>query len=301
MAMALAVWGAAQKNARNISNGTNDENNSFIGDTVSEELLLFPAAALSDIQTHPRNTTIVDGLVVMINKLARACIGMLKSTQSATSNAAPLDTLLTKFLQTTTNESKAISTSKLLDSIIWDNGTFTISQTLELIREILKCTAKVLKSFTSSEYDDHTDIVSTMTKELNEFVRLQINRLENLVTPEDLQVISSGLHVSLAMYLIDPHLLRFPKPYSRLRSNLASKVHSTMICSVLDQLQQAENLFARSNEDGCAQDTCFFVQWAAVLLHQAIVFEHQQLESDGSYDHSKNNAKEYMRVLDICK
>lgn len=298
--LALAVWGAAKRNVLCLNEGC-DESESFIGDIVSEELLLFPGAATID-QPDSNTGTIADGMAIPINKLARACIEATSFTRPNVSTPLPQDTVLAKLLETAISE-KQLSIQRLLDYIVWENGEFSINEALELTRELLKCMSNVLKCHASSDSHAH-EITQAILKQLNDFTCLQIDRLAKLVPTEDFQVIASALHVSSAMYAVDSQLLRFPKPhaYQSVNKDAKSEPQNVMLECSLTQFQQADKLFDNATGD-CCQDTCFYVQWAAVLLHQSIVFEHQSLlrhRSTQSGAFSRTPMDQYNRTLGIC-
>ena len=302
-ALALAVWSAAKKNAHDL-NETEDDDISFVGDTVSEETLLFPGTALYNVQSISENMAVTNGMSVMINKLTRSCIDMMKSCCLVSRRSAPKETMLSRTMQIASDESKKLCVSKLLNSIIWGNGDFTLIQTLELIRTLTKSMSKVLKSYSSYKSDTDTGtIFSIVLNELNEYLRLQLDRLKRMLPPEDWQVISSALRVSFAMSLLDSQFLHFPKPHTHLinAERTQSMSLSIMLRCSIDQLRQSEKLFVQAAEENdCVQDACFKVQWAAVLLHKTIVSEHQ---IPGQNDGSSVIALvgEYSRVLDICR
>ena len=209
-----------------------------------------------------------------------------------------------------TSESKgSINLARLLDFIVWDGGTFTIPQTLELIRELLKCMSKVLKCTLNDGVDGYSEeVFSTMMHELTEFLCLQGDRLKSLVSPENLRVISSGLHVAFAMYLADSQMLHFPKPQTCHQSDSAVNIaEAALLHHSLDQLQQSEKIFSSAVEDSSTiRDVTFFAQWAAVHLQKAIMFEyqwfHEQMVVDEQRDHADNAmTQQYSAVLEICK
>ena len=305
-ALALAVWSSAKKNAQD-SDETDDDDTAFVGDTVSEETLLFPGAAMFDVQSDSENMTFTNGMSVMINRLSRSCINMMnprclvgRGEEDNDSTAVPKETILAKTLKIASDESKQLCVPKLLNSIIWGNGDFTLIQALELIRALMKSMSKVLKNYSSSKSDaDTKTMYPVVFKELNEYLCMQLDRLKFMLPPEDWQVISSAFRVSYAMSFLDSQFLSFPK----LRAHLAAErtSQSIMLQCSLDQLQQSEKIFVHAaEEDECVQDACFYVQWAAVLFHKTVVSEHQ---IPGQNDGSSLLALmgEYSRVLDICR
>eukprot|EP00804_Cyclotella_cryptica_P002041 CCRYP_017836-RA/>CCRYP_017836-RA protein AED:0.02 eAED:0.02 QI:122/1/1/1/0.75/0.8/5/3555/1148 len=314
VALALAVWSAAKKNAH-ASTLLESKDNSFIADTVSEDILLFPGVIILDSQPPSDKITFVDGLAVLVNKLARACIEAFRSQRRENRNIISRDTMFAKSLQAmgsltnVTSESKSIiKLSRLLDFIVWNCGAFTTSQALVLIRELLKCTAKVLKRTLTDADGCSEEIFSSLVHELNECSCLQVERLKSLVSPEDLRMIQSALHVEFAMYLADSHMLHFPKPHAFLQSNSAvNNAETVLIQHSLDQLQQSEELFSSAAEDSSSiRDFTFFAQWAAVHLQKAILFEHQWMHEQldiNEHGHQAENAvvQQYSATLEICK
>jgi hypothetical protein len=311
--LALAVWAAANKNARASSDESNDD--TIVGDTVSEEMLLFPEGIILNNQSPSDKISFVDGLAVVTNKLARAYIEVLRSQRTIINNVISRETILSKLLQTmrscamVTSESKgSINLASLFDFIVWDGGTFTVPQTLELIRELLKCTSKVLKC-TLNDVDGYSEeVFSTMMHELTEFLCLQADRLKSLVSPENLRVILSGLHVAFAMYLADSQMLHFPKPKTCHQSDSAVNIaEAALLHHSLDQLQQSEKIFSSAVEDSSTiRDVNFFAQWAAVHLQKAVMFEyqwlHEQMVVVEQRDHADNAmTQQYSAVLEICK
>ena len=296
-AIALAVWGAAKNNAQVLD----ESDGEYFGDSVSEEILLFPGITFFE---EAESSPVTHGLLVMINKLARACIEALGATQSVKCNFIPRDTTLATLLKDATNESKQLSISKLLDFVTWDIREFNITQTLELIRELLKCSSKVLKSRVSSEPDSEAEtIFSAMSKELNRFLQLQFDRMANILPSEDLQVISSALRVSFAMSLVDPKLFCFPKPHFYLRSNddFNGYIHNNILRLSIDQMGLSDGLFADATKEEDNLDACFFVQWAAVRFHQTVLLEHQSISNQSSVHGDSSNAlmQQYIEVLTI--
>lgn len=312
-ALALAVWAAAKKHAHASSDESNDD--TFVGDAVSEELLLFPEGIIFDNQFTSDKISFADALAVVINKLARACIEVSRSQRTVSNNVITRDTMLSKLLQTmsscamVTSELKgSINLARLLDFIVWDGGAFTIPQTLALVRALLKCMSKVLKCTLNDVYGYSEEVFSIMMHELKEFLRLQGDRLKGLVSPENLRVISSGLHVAFAMYLADSQILHFPRQQAYLHSDVvSSNAEADLLQYSLDQLQQSEELFSSAVEDSSTiRDVTFFAQWAAVHLHKAIMFEHkwlhEQMFVDEQSDHADNAmTQQYSAVLEICK
>jgi hypothetical protein len=238
----------------------------------------------------------------MINKLARAYIDALKPRQSVKSSNIPRNSMLANLMTNCT-------LSNLLDVIVWSDGDFEVAQILELIRELLKCSSRVLRCSLNDADFDSEKVTSAMVKELDQFLVLQADRLKNLISSEDMQVASSALRASFAMHLVDPQTLRFPKAHTILLSNDVSKnIQIQMLDHSLYQLQESEKLFTIAAEDnGCIHDVCFFAQWAAVRLHQSILFEHQLSHNQIGVSHDvisetvANTMQHYSHVLEICK
>lgn len=271
------------------------DNSSFIGDTTSEEILLFPTAALVDVQSNSETDRVVDGTSVIIIKLARACIE-LKASRSVSSINIPKGTAFAQVLDAATDHENKLSVSKLLDHTIWGNGLFTVTDALELTREILKCSSKVLKSYISNDSSAcDQDGIFSFLEELGDFLCLQKERMKDIVNPDDLQVISSAFHVSLGMKVIDSQLLRFPKQKICLDGKTMDRIQNTIHGFSIEQLNQAEWLFQSHNSSDQSQDACFFVQWAAVLLYQAILSE-QNKQNDTCAP-----IMQYDRVLGVCR
>ena len=296
-ALALAAWSATKKNIYIVPS----DDDVFIGDTVSEEILLFPRTALPNI--CPQSPTYLDGLAVIINKLTRACIESLE-TNSSSKTILPSNSTLWNLLQSSNRETKGMQISILFDFIIWDNRTYTITQILELIRELLKCATKLLKSYTLNKpHDRQNKLVSAVSKELDKFLCLQISRLRSLISNEDLQVISSALHVIFAMCMTDAPFISFPKQHLHLhlKKDRRSDVQCTMVEFSLHNMQSAVEVFAKaSNENDIIQDVCFFVQWSAISVHHAILFEHYSIIAPCD-EIEVAPMQQYVKVLDICK
>ena len=295
-ATALAVWGMAKKNAQMLD----ESDDEFIGDPVSEETLLFPGITFVE---ETEISSLTHGLSVMINKLARASIETLKASQSVRCNIPHRNTILAMLLENATDEFEKFSISKLLDSMIWI-GKFNITQTLALIRELLRCSSKVLKSHICSEHDAESGrIFSLMSQELNNFLDLQLDRLAGILPSQDLQIISSALRVSFAMSLVDPTRLCFPKSHSYLCTNDigTGDIQRNILRLSIDQMGLSDELFVDGLKDQDNLDASFFVQWAAVRFHKTIFLEHEHISNSpsGLADSSDGAMQQYTEVVSI--
>jgi len=162
----------------------------------------------------------------------------------------------------------------------------------------------VLKSYTLNKpHDRQNKLVSAVSKELDKFLCLQISRLRSLISNEDLQVISSALHVIFAMCMTDAPFISFPKQHLHLhlKKDRRSDVQCTMVEFSLHNMQSAVEVFAKaSNENDIIQDVCFFVQWSAISVHHAILFEHYSIIAPCD-EIEVAPMQQYVKVLDICK
>lgn len=278
------------------------DNGEVEGDSVAEEMLLFPESTILGRATPDHATT--SGLATIIKRLTRAYIEYRNpsidgSTQheddtvitgDSLSNALS-NTLLGKVLEvacppTCDKVVGQLRLSKLLHCAVWNQKRYeeelSPSQIADIIREVLKSTIEVLvKSDLAGEEDGKSMLTSSLhlLEELKIFLQAQKKRLGDFVDPGLLQVLCSSFHVSFAAHFIDSRLLCLPRPSSWIlcKSAVKKREYKLLQYSCM-HLQLAEKQFAASfMDEDSIHDDCFFAQWAAVQLHHAILSEQLSL------------------------
>lgn len=302
-ALAMAAWCSIESMAPSAegTSSTSDDNGEVEGDSVAEEMLLFPESTILG-RTPPDHAT-TSGLATIIKRLTRAYItyripfidgstqhgGDTVVTGDSLSNALS-NTLLGKVLEvacppTSDKVVGQLRLSKLLHCAVWNQKRYeeelSPSQISDIIREVLKSTIEVLvKSDLAGEEDDKMRTSSLhLLEELKIFLQAQKKRLGDFVDPGLLQVLCSSFHVSFAAHFIDSRLLYLPRPSSWIlcKSAVKKREYKLLQYSCM-HLQLAEKQFAASfMDEDSIHDDCFFAQWAAVQLHHAILSEQLSL------------------------
>lgn len=300
-ALAVAAW-CSIENLGTIA----DENDAVEGDSTAEHILLFPESAVTGMRIA------VDGLSPIIKRLVQVYIECRQLSKESCRNAKREEhsvshmiqnTLMSKILAAAssyakesvrsepgTNESAgSVKLSKLLHCAVWNQKRYEeelpAARVADVVREVLRSSAKAMKS----NLDAHDDVFLHIIDELKIFLQGQKKRLGDVVDPELLQVLSSSFHVSFAAEFMDSRLLCFPRPTTwAVCRGPAEKQGWELLQISCVQLQAAEKLFAESivNGNGGVHDACFFVQWAAIHFHLAILFEHTALAKLSTEDAS---------------
>ncbi len=328
-ALALAARCALQCSPQLPGTTQLDAAESYEGDLIAERILLFHEATLVDIRSKDSV-----GLSPIITRLTRTYIEHVKKMKDlsprechALSSGYSLTqalkmTIVEKVIVAATSSlgenksskgtrSVTILLSKLLDYAIWNQGhpehDLSSSQRACIVREILRSAIKVVKL----NLVDDNDLFLHVTEELNQFMQAQTRRLEILVDPDLLQVLSSSFHVTFALQLFDSQLIYLPRqPSWALSENSLDKQEFQILQLSCMHLQLAERQFATACVDNeSARDSCFFAQWTAVQFCQAILSEHLSLAaSENAQNISVSLAKKiqsaienYTLVLRSCR
>ncbi|KAL3816332.1 hypothetical protein ACHAXA_011432, partial [Cyclostephanos tholiformis] len=262
------------------------------GDLIAEKILLFHETAL-DGRSQDRvglsailtrlTRTYIEHRKKLKDILARDCL-ILSSGHSLT--LALKNTIIEKIMvaaSTSSGEKKSfegtslgtIFYSKLLDCAVRPERDLTAAQIAGVVRDVLRSAIKVAKFNLADDYDFFLHV----TEELNCFLQAQKRRLDILIDPDLLQVLSSSFHVTFALQLFDSQLFYLPRKSSwALCENSLEKQEFKILQLSCMHLQLAERQFAKAfMDEASARDACFFVQWAAVQFHLAILSEYLSL------------------------
>lgn len=188
--------------------------------------------------------------------------------------------------------------SKLLDCAVWNQKRYeenlSAARIAGLVREVLRCVIKIMKS----NVVDDDELFSHIANELMFFLRAQNKRLRGIIDLEFLQSLSSSFHVLFAIQLVEMRHFNLPR---KCKCSITKQEMKILQLSCM-HLQLAEKQFFTqfTNEDS-VHDACFFVQWAAVQFHYAIILEHLSLakSDDAQQDSESSSASSLVKQIHI--
>lgn len=311
--MAVALWSVIEQMKISVEKDMSDEEVA-VGDSISEHVLLFPATYAS---TSESNETVVSSI---LSKLTRSYMEFRQSSAKANmvqdkSLSECLEkTLIGKLLDVASSSSKEgksdiMNLSKLLHYAVWNQKRYEVlssAQLAEIVREVLLSISKVVKRCISLD-----TTASHLIEEAKTFLQAQKKRVGDVTDRDVHQVISSSFHTYFAAILLESKFVGFPRPSMWVQCQGTTGSDHVLLKHSYSQLQHADGLFSEdSTHDDSITDACFFAQWAAIRLHQAVLMEHLSLSkiscdvpSNGTrsfirYNHSA--AETYRSSLSIC-
>jgi hypothetical protein len=291
------------------SDKTNDE-----GDLIADKILLFHESTQGTISQEIDDLSGLSSILLRLTRVYVVYRRQWKMNSSENNHTALHDNFLPRELMNTLlgkvvtassimgddEASSEFRLSKLLDCAVWNQKRYeenlSAAQIAGVVREVLRCVIKITKR----NVMDDDELFSHIADELMFFLRAQNKRLGGIIDSDFLQSLSSSFHVLFAVQLAEMRHFHLPRQVSWMCKYSVTKQEMKILQLSCMHLQLAEKQFVTqfTSEDS-VHDASFFVQWAAVQFHYAILLEHLSLviSDDAQRDAESSSASSLVKQI----